>query len=218
MSAYWNNLKPFEKRVVVAFGALFFVVLNFLFVIPHFSDLATVHARMDEAQRKLARYQAEMAQTNVYLAKLRALELNNSDVPAEEQSLQFANTVNGQAGQSGVHIVSNSHINTQTNQFFLEKSQTLSVQAAEEQLVDFLYTLGSGNSQIRVRDLSVRPDPPRQQLVAQVKLVASYQKRAAARPAARPGPAPASHTTASQLTSSLPMTAFADLQTTPAKP
>jgi Tfp pilus assembly protein PilO len=177
MSAYWNNLKPFEKRVVVGFGVLFFIVLNFLFVIPHFSDLSAAHERMAEAQRKLARYESELAQTNVYAAGLRDFERENSDVPPEEQSLQFANTINAQAGQSGVHIGSGSHIITQTNQFFLEKSQSVSVQANEQQLVDFLYNLGSGNSQIRVRDLSVRPDAPRQQLMAQVKLVASYQKK-----------------------------------------
>ncbi|HLH54212.1 MAG TPA: hypothetical protein VKY92_11420, partial [Verrucomicrobiae bacterium] len=117
-SSYWSGLRPFEKRVVVGFGFLFFIVLNFLFVIPHFSDLSAVHQRMADAQRKLARYEAEIAQTNVYTSGLREFERENSDVPAEEQSLQFANTVNGQAGQSGVHIVSNSHINTQTNQFF----------------------------------------------------------------------------------------------------
>ena len=203
MSAYWNNLRPFEKRVVVGFSALFFIVLNFLFVIPHFSDLASVQEHMAEAQRKLARFQSEIAQTNVYLAGLRQFERENADVPAEDQSLQFANTVNAQAGQSGVHIVSNSHINTQTNQFFLEKSQTLSVQAGEEQLVGFLYNLGSGNSQIRVRDLSVRPDPPRQQLVAQVKLVASYQKRAPARPSNHPG----ARVAASDLAPGMPLAA-----------
>jgi type II secretory pathway component PulM len=181
MNSYWNSLRPFEKRVVVGFGALFFVVLNFLFVIPHFSDLSAAHERMAEAQRKLLRYQNEIAHTSEYQKGLREFERENSDVPAEEQSLQFANTVNAQAGQSGVHILSNSHINTQTNQFFLEKSQSLSVQSGEQQLVDFLYNLGSGNSQIRVRDLSVRPDPPRQQLVAQVKLVASYQKQVPAK-------------------------------------
>jgi hypothetical protein len=212
MSAYWDNLKSFEKRVVVGFGALFFVVLNFLFVIPHFSDLTTVHVRMDEAQRRLERYKTEIAQTNMYTRKLREFERENSDVPAEEQSLQFANTVNAQAGQSGVHIVSNSHINTQTNQFFLEKSQSLSVQSGEDQLVDFLYTLGSGNSQIRVRDLSVRPDPPRQQLVAQVKLVASYQKRAPSRPAGPPGSSPANRRAAAGPNTPFSMTAVADLQ------
>jgi len=49
--------------------------------------------------------------------------------------------------------------------------------------VDFLYNLGSGNSLIRVRDLSLRPDPPRQQLSGNVKLVASYQKNPSKKPA-----------------------------------
>jgi hypothetical protein len=196
MKGYWNNLRPFEKRMVVVVGAIFFVVLNVLFVIPHFSDLASVQERIANAQRKLARFQGEIGQTNVYLAGLRQFEHENANVPAEDQSLQFANTVNAQAGQSGVHILSNSHINTETNQFFLVKSQSLSVQSGEEQLVDFLFSLGSTNSQIRVRDLSVRPDPPRQQLVAQVKLVASYQKRVPARPGVRPERSPAAGRTA----------------------
>jgi hypothetical protein len=209
-SGYWNSLKPFEKRVVVGFGALFFVVLNFLFVIPHFSDLAAVHDRMAEAQRKLTRYQTEMAQTNVYLAGLREFERENSDVPPEDQSLQFANTVQIQANQSGVHIMSTaSHINTQTNLFFLEKSQSIVVQSGEAQLVDFLYLLGSGNSQIRVRDLSVRPDPPHQQLQAQVKLVASYQKKLPAKPGDRPAPR-----ASASISPEMPLTASADNKST----
>lgn len=212
MNGYWNNLRPFEKRMVVGVGAIFFVVLNFLFVIPHFSDLASVQERMADAQRKLGRFQAEIAQTNIYQAGLRQFERENANVPPEDQSLQFANTVNAQAGQSGVHIVSNSHINTQTNQFFLEKSQSLSVQAGEEQLVNFLYDLGSGNSQIRVRDLSVRPDPPRQQLLAQVKLVASYQKRAPARPAPRPGRTPAGRVAATETPAGMALASAAAAQ------
>jgi hypothetical protein len=191
MSAYWNNLKPFEKRVVVGIAAFFFVVLNFFFVFPHFSDLSAAHARMDEAQAKLTRYQNEFAQTNAYLAGIRTLENEGSDVAVEDQSFQFANAIQAHAGQSGVRVLSNGRINTQTNQFFLEKSQTISVQGGEPQLVDFLYTLGSDSSQIRVRDLGVRPDQPRQQLVANVKLVASYQKKAPTRPATAPrSPAP----------------------------
>ena len=214
-SGYWSNLRPFEKRVVVGIGVLFFIVLNFLFIIPHFSDLAAVNDRMGEARRKLARYQNEIAQTNTYAIGLREFEKENSDVPAEEQSIQFANTVNAQAGQSGVHISSAAHINTQTNQFFLEKTQSLGVQAGEQQLVDFLYNLGSGNSQVRVRDLSVRPDPPRQQLAAQITLVASYQKKSTARPAARPASAPGTHAEVPPTTTHSPVAAAKDLNKIP---
>src|SRR5262249_25564010 len=146
-------------------------------------------------------YQNEFAQTNVYLAGLREFEKEGSDVAVEEQSYQFANTIQAQEGQSGVRPISNGRINTQTNQFFLENSQTNGVQGGEAQLVDFLFNLGSGGSQIRVRDLGVRPDQARQQLVANVKLVASYQKKATPRPATpaarnpAPTPKPATTTT-----------------------
>jgi len=140
---------------------------------------------MDEAQAKLTRYENEFAQTNSYLAGLRAFENEGQDVAVEDQAFQFANAIQAQAGQSGVRVLSNGRINTQTNQSFLEKSQTISVQGGEPQLVDFLFRLGDNSSQIRVRDLGVRPDQPRQQLVANVKLVASYLKKATARPATR---------------------------------
>lgn len=187
MKGYWENLRPFEKRVVVGAGVLLFIVLNFVFVFPHFSDLSAMQYRMAEAQRKLAKYETEIAQTNAYAVGLRQMEGEGAlDVPAEEQLFQFQNTINAQAGKSGVHFNSNGKVNTQTNQFFLERSQSISVQGGEQQVVDFLYNLGSGNSMIRVRDLTLRPDPPRQQLVANVKLVASYQKKSTARPAPSP--------------------------------
>lgn len=184
MKGYWENLRPFEKRVVVGVGALFFLVLNFLFVFPHFSDLNAMHYRMEEAQQKLSKYQAEIAQTNVYVAGLNQMQAEASDVPSEEQDFQFANAINTQVLKSGVHQNQGSTTKTQTNQFFLEKSQSVSVQGTEQQLIDFLYQLGAErSSQIRVRDLSLRPDPSRQQLVAGIKLVASYQKKPTARPA-----------------------------------
>ena len=192
MKGYWDNLRPFEKRVVVGVGALFFIVLNFLFVFPHFSDLGAMHYRMEEAQRKLAKYQAEIAQTNVYAIGMQQMQANAQDVQSEEQDSQFANAINTQVLKSGVHQNIGSSTKTQTNQFFIEKSQSINVQATEQQLVEFLYQLGAGSSQIRVRDLSLRPDPSRQQLVAGVMLIASYQKKPTVRSAnATPAPTPA---------------------------
>jgi hypothetical protein len=189
MNGYWDNLRPFEKRVVVGVGALFFVVLNALFVWPHFSDLSQVKFRMEVAQGKLKNFQIAIDQTALYERRVKELEGEGLAVPPEEQALQFANAINAQAGQSGVVILNNGKINTQTNQFFIEKSQSIRVQGGERQLVDFLYNLGSGNSLIRVRDLGVKPDPPHHQLEATVKLVASYQKKAPVRPTANPAPA-----------------------------
>jgi hypothetical protein len=182
MKAWWNALRPLEKRLVVGVGVLFFIVLNFLFVIPHLSDVDTMYSRLDTAKRTLRKYQAEFAQTNNYATALRRFEREGLDVAPEEQSYQFANAIQAQAGKSGVKFLSNGKIITQTNQFFLEKSQSISVQATEEHLVDFLYDLGSGESLIRVRDLGLGTDPAHQELVARVKLVASYQKKSTAKP------------------------------------
>lgn len=191
MKTYLDNLRPFERRVVVVVGAMLFVVLNLWFVIPHFSDWSAAQARMAEAREKLARYENEIAQTNTYARQVRALEGEGLSVPPEEQALHFGNAIQSQAGASRVQIGSTTKISERTNQFFLERSQTLTVQAREAELVDFLYNLGAGNSLIRVRDLSLRPDPPRQALQANIKLVASYQKK----PAKAPAPAGKSTTT-----------------------
>jgi hypothetical protein len=99
-------------------------------------------------------------------------------VQAEDQVNQFARAIQEQQAKSGVGIGNFGRTTTKTNLFFLELTQPVSVQSGEAQLVDFLYSLGSGNSLIRVSELTLRPDPPRQQLSGQVKLVASFQKTA----------------------------------------
>ena len=176
-SGYWQGLRPFEKRVVVGVGALFFVVLNALFVWPHRSDLAAVNARMLDARQRLTLFENEIAQKPKYERLVHDLESEGLAVPPEEQAFQFNNAINLQAGQSGVRIMSNGRLYTATNQFFIEKSQNISLQSGEPQLVDFLFSLGSGNSLIRVRDLDLRPEPNHHELVANIKLVASYQKK-----------------------------------------
>lgn len=190
-SSYWSNLRPLEKRMVVGIGVLFFIVLNFLFVIPHFSDWGKVQDRMWQAQRKLKVYTGKIDQGAAYSRLVKQYESEGLAVPAEDQALHFANTIQAQAVASKVIIIQNSRITDRTNNFFIEKSQSINTQSGESQLVDFLYNLGSGNSLTRVRDLDIRPDPPRQQLVANIKLVASYQKKAPApaAPAAKSGAA-----------------------------
>src|SRR6516225_8269909 len=160
MKTYLDNLRPFEKRVVVGVMVLFIVVLNFLFVVPHFSDWSKVQNRRWEAQRKLRLYQNEIAQMPDYARKVKELESEGLDIPREEQGSHFATAVQMQAGSSGVQIDKFSQIITDTNKlFFLEQSQTITVRADEQQLVNFLYNLGAGNSLIRVKDMHLFPDP-----------------------------------------------------------
>jgi type II secretory pathway component PulM len=188
MKGYLANLKPFERRLVVVVGLVFFVVFNLVFVRPYFSDWSVTQTRLAEAQEELDKYEKQFQLTNSYTREIRSLENESSPVPAEDQALHFSSTIIEKAAQSGVSIIQTSKISTRTNQlFFIELSQSLSVQSSEPQLVDFLYQLGSGASAIRVRDLSVRPDQPHYQLVANIKLVASYQKKTPAKNATSPG-------------------------------
>jgi len=170
------NLRPFEKRLVVGVGAVFFVVLNAWFVFPHFSDLSQAKEQRAASQKKLELWQAEIDQKAKYQAGINKFIKQGQEVPPEDQVNQFARAIQNQQAQSGVGIPSFGRTTTQTNQFFLEQTQTISVESGEAQLVDFLYNLGSGNSLIRVRDLSLKPNGTRFALSGSVKLVASYQK------------------------------------------
>jgi hypothetical protein len=188
------NLRPFEKRMIVVIASVLFLFLNWWFVFPHFSDWTKVQTRVAKARRTLETFQLEVQQTNTIWRSVKQLESEGFSVPAEDQMLHFANTREAVAGQSGVAIGQVSKPTTRTNQFFLELKQTISLLTKEQQLVDFLYNLGSSNSLIRVRDLALRTDAPRQNLSASVTLVASYQK---ATPVRQPVPSGQSKTVAS---------------------
>jgi Tfp pilus assembly protein PilO len=191
------NLRPFEKRLVVVVAAVLFVVLNAWFVFPHFSDLADAKKERAEALEKIGRWQVEINQEPSYRKQIKELESEGQAVPAEDQQNQFSQAIVGQQARSGVNITSTSKQVVSTNQFFLKLTEQVSVESGELQLVDFLYNLGSGSSQIRVRDLALHPNPPRQALSGTVKLVASYQKNPPKKttPVANPAPATAKRPT-----------------------
>jgi len=170
------NLRPFEKRLVVGVAVVLFLVLNAWFVVPHFSDLGQAQKQRTDALDKIKRWQVEIDQKAVYQRQVKEMENEGQAVPAEDQQNQFSRAIQMQQAQSGVNITSTSKQTVRTNQFFLELTQQISVESGEAQLVDFLYNLGSGNSLIRVRDLTLHPNPPRLALGGSVKLVASYQK------------------------------------------
>lgn len=189
MKGYWENLRPFERRVIVVVGVFFFLVLNYVFVFPYFREWNKLDDRMFQANRKKKLYESVLTQTNIYAIELQKMERAGNDVPPEDQSRDFANAINVQAGKSGVNLTSYGRDTRNTNQFFIELSRSITAQSPEQPLVDFLYNLGSGNSLIRVRDLNLRPDPNRQQLMASITLAASYQKRSPAKAASATGSA-----------------------------
>jgi Tfp pilus assembly protein PilO len=180
MKKYFSQLRPLERRLAVGVLVILFLVLNGVFIYPHFSDWGRLRSRLDAAQKKLKLYQTGSAQAPVYAAKVKALQ-NGESVAAEDMSVDMLRTIQNQSTQSGVGIANTSRPITRTNDaFFVEQVQNIKVIADDRQLVDFLYKLGSGASMIRVRDLELQPDTPRQRLNANIRLVASYQKNPAA--------------------------------------
>jgi hypothetical protein len=207
MKGYFNNLRPFERRLVVAVGVMVFIVLNFAFVFPHFSDWGKMKDRKAKAELTLQKFLTDIQQTNQIGREVTKLESQGAGVPQEDQASEFMRTVQVLAGQYHVNIINFNKMTDHTTPFFVEKSLPLSLAAKEEDLVDFLYNLGAQNSLIRVRGLNVHPDlPQRQNLNVAVTVVASYQKKAPARGTA-PGrsTSPATQPVAASATKATPI-------------
>jgi len=174
---YFAQLRPMERRLAVGVLVVVFLVLNYVFVRPHFSDFGKLRQRGDIARRKLKLYQTAIAQAAGYVVQIKNLENQGGFVAPEDQTINFLRTIQSQAALSGVGIINTSRQITHTNDaFFIEQVQNIVVIADDQQLVDFLYKLGSGASMVRVRDLELQPDATRQHLNANIRLVASYQK------------------------------------------
>jgi hypothetical protein len=205
MKRAWEQLKPNERRVVVIIGVVLFVLLNAWFVWPHFGDFHRDVARIHATESKMASYRELIAHKREYQNKIRFLqEGGGTSVLPEDQAIDLMRFYDSRAIDNQVLVQNNSGVRTHTNQFFSEQELTLNVLAREKGLVGFLYSLGSGSSMVRVRNMSMRPDNNHYQINASVTIVASYQKNqpaassaassvkvvAAAKPAPAPPPGP----------------------------
>ena len=180
MKKYFEQLQPMERRLVVGVAVVLLLVLNFVFIWPHFSDWSSLNRRLDDAHRKLKLYQEASAQIPTLQADVKKFASAGQTVAPEDQAIDLMRTIQAQAVACGFGIQNFSPTRMNTNDaFFVEQVQNITVVATEAQLVDFLYKLGSSGSMIRVRDLALQPDVPRQHLNANILLVASYQKNPA---------------------------------------
>ena len=66
MNKYFSQLRPLERRLVVAAAVVVFLVLNAVFIWPHYSDWGNLSGRLEEAKRKLKLYQTAVDQTATY--------------------------------------------------------------------------------------------------------------------------------------------------------
>ena len=187
MKRWLDQLKPQERRWVVGIGFIVFLMLNYFFVWPHFGDWRRDNARMEKAQQQIEVYNKELRHKPDYERRLRELQADGSSVLPEDQAIDFIRFVNARAVSNKVVITTQGTLTTRTNEFFIEQQMGITVVADETNLVSFLYSMGAGNSMMRVRAMSLHPDQSHQNLNASVTLVANYQKKAAPR-ATTPAP------------------------------
>jgi hypothetical protein len=191
------NLRPNERRLVIIVTIVVFILLNAFFVWPHFSDWGKLQKRKREATALLKAYQTEIGSMPRYQKQLAELQQAGAAVASEEQASKFSTTVQNQAILSGVQLLRSEFGGRQvsmgkTNQFFDEQRGTISISTEEKPLVDFLYNLGVGGSLIRVRSMSLNTDGPRQRLLGNIQLVASFARKAVAKAVSAPPAAAAS--------------------------
>jgi hypothetical protein len=181
------NLRPQERRWLVFTGIVLFVVLNIWFVWPHSGDWARIQNQRARAEKTLATYKDEIARQPAYSAKLRELESAGSAVVPEEQALDLVRIVNEYSSRNRLQVSRadpRPRISaTSTNRFFEEQYMTLQVNTGNqgEELVNFLISLTSTNSLIRVRDMNLKRDGSGFRLLGDMTLVASYQRSAPVR-------------------------------------
>src|SRR5205807_1371165 len=177
-------------------AAVLFVVLQFWWVWPHFKEWSQVQTEMEKAKRTLKNYQAEVARTNEYQIKLARLEKQGSSVlPEQPQANILIGHIQSQAAQFKVNPGSLRPVPrasaAKTNEFFEEQTIDFSVNpTGDKELVDFLVAMGNSDLMVRVKELSLQPDPGHYKLQGTMKLVASFQKKAPTSPALiKPGAA-----------------------------
>jgi Tfp pilus assembly protein PilO len=181
MKKFFAQLRPLERRLAVGVLVVFLLVLNWVFIWPHFSDWSNLSRKLVAARQELQLYQETIAEKSGYEVKVKSFEQQGISVATEDPSINLLRTIQSQAAASEVQWGTMSQPPPRTNDaFFVEQVQNLNVSGTDKELVDFLYKLGSDASMVRVRDLDLQPDPPRQKLNARIRLVASYQRGAPA--------------------------------------
>lgn len=177
MKKYFEHLTPMERRLAVGVIVVLLLVANYIVIWPHFGDWAKLDGQINQANQKLNNYRNAIAQAPAFELKLKKFQNEGAYVEPEDQAVNFMRAIQDQAGRTGVSIINVPPSVMHTNDaYYVERVETITVKATDEELVNFLYQLGNDPAMIRVFSLAMDPDGTHQRLDAHVGLVASYQK------------------------------------------
>jgi hypothetical protein len=204
------NLTAQERRILGAITLVVIIVLNLLFVWPHFGEWSKINAQLQTDKKTIADEYAAILQdrdpTNglhKQVDKLAHLANSTGIENPQDPQVQLQTTIRAQERKTGVYVQDFNPGAIRTNNiYFEEHSTTISVESQETNLVSFLYNMGNDPAMIRVTRLDLKPaDANRYKLKASMTLSANYAKKkptavaVAAKPAqgskqAPPGPKP----------------------------
>lgn len=177
MKKYFEHLRPNERRLAVGVIVAVLLVANYVFIWPYFGEWGNLDGKIQQAHQTLKNYHDTIDKAPQFEQKLKKFQNEGEFVAQQNQAVDFMQTILRQARQNGVSLFNLPSSILHTNDaFYVEQVENISVAATDEQLVNFLYQLGNDSAMVRVRDLELHPDGPRQRLEAGIQLVASYQK------------------------------------------
>lgn len=177
------NLGAMERRIVVGAALVLFVVLNAMFVWPQFKDWNRVQLDILKAQKTLADYQKEVDQLPKLQKKEEELKgEGGAQLASAEMALALLKVVQPKAAAAGINVMQwdpRKATGAGASSYFEEQTLRISFQnTGDAELLKFMVSLGENNSTIRIRDLTVKPDPSQMKLMGELTMVASYQKAA----------------------------------------
>ncbi len=175
------NLQPQERRLVLGGIVIVALVLNYWLIWPYFSEWSKLNADMAKVESRKTVYLGEINKKALYERQLKDLEKSGAgEVLEEDQDNRVTSTIFTQAATHNVTVIRNVPVGNPgaTNLFFNEVARSVELIASEGDLVSFLQELGTGDSMIRVRDISrLRLDGSQTKLQTTLTLVASFQKK-----------------------------------------
>jgi hypothetical protein len=98
MKKYFAQLRPLERRLAVGVAVIVVLVLNWIFIWPHFSDWGEFAsgARMTPAQN-CTLYQTAISQSSNYESLVKKFETQGEFVAPEDQAINMMRTIQAQA-------------------------------------------------------------------------------------------------------------------------
>ncbi|MGB0582447.1 MAG: hypothetical protein ACPGVU_22370 [Limisphaerales bacterium] len=173
------GLRPAERRLVVGSGVVLFIVINIYVIWPHFGDWKKLRKEITDAEATIVLYKEEGAKIVFYESKQAELEVSGVKIPSSEMHRTLFQSILTKTDRAKVRRRSTGKVvpTNSDDEFFQEYQINVSFhQTKAEALLQFLISLGAGESVIRVKSITVSPDSTGMTLAGSMTLVASYQK------------------------------------------